>query len=225
MDKISINKNEVLRYLGYKGQELDTDLEERIESLIKDVNTKINPRVVLEKYNIKFFQDKVMVIGTELVLQGEDIKKCLDKCDEVYLLAVTLGIEMEKMIRLAQASSILDALILDSIATAYVEAVCDKIEDDIYKDVKRIGKGISFRFSPGYGDLPIKTQKYFLKTIDAQRRLGLTLSSSLILIPRKSVTAIIGVKNEIVKKINKSCNDCPNCESCKFRKDGECYGA
>ncbi|MCR5275107.1 MAG: Vitamin B12 dependent methionine synthase activation subunit, partial [Clostridiales bacterium] len=49
-------------------------------------------------------------------------------------------------------------------------------------------------FSPGYGDLPIEVQKEFLPLLDAERRLGITLSDSYLMSPSKSVTAIIGIE-------------------------------
>ena len=52
------------------------------------------------------------------------------------------------------------------------------------------------RFSPGYGDLPIEVQKDFLPLLDAERRLGITLSESCLMAPSKSVTAIIGVASK-----------------------------
>ncbi len=69
--------------------------------------------------------------------------------------------------------------------------------------------------------MDISIQRNLLKSLDAERTMGLTVSSHNILIPRKSVTAIIGIipKEIIVKK--KSCNQCNKFSSCKFRKTGE----
>lgn len=49
------------------------------------------------------------------------------------------------------------------------------------------------RFSCGYGDLPVSTQKAFLQVVDAERKIGLHVSESCMLVPEKSVTAIIGI--------------------------------
>jgi cobalamin-dependent methionine synthase I len=50
------------------------------------------------------------------------------------------------------------------------------------------------RFSPGYGDLSLSVQSDLLNVLDARRNIGLTLSDSLMMIPQKSVTAIVGLK-------------------------------
>ncbi len=69
--------------------------------------------------------------------------------------------------------------------------------------------------------MDISVQQDLLKSLDAERVIGLTVSSHNILIPRKSVTAIIGIipKEVIVEK--KSCNQCNKFDNCKFRKIGD----
>ena len=52
------------------------------------------------------------------------------------------------------------------------------------------------RFSPGYGDFDIVYQKDIFAILDCPKRIGLTLNSSLMMSPSKSVTAIIGFKRE-----------------------------
>ena len=77
-----------------------------------------------------------------------------------------------------------------------------------------------FRFSPGYGDLPITLQNQLLDLLDAPRRVGLTASASHILIPRKSVTAILGVSDRPVAQGARSCVSCPAWAGCQYQKAG-----
>ena len=55
------------------------------------------------------------------------------------------------------------------------------------------GWGLRPRFSPGYGDFPLEYQRELLGVLDAAKRIGLTLTDSLLMAPSKSVTAVIGV--------------------------------
>ena len=84
---------------------------------------------------------------------------------------------------------------------------------------------ITFRYSPGYGDLPLDVQNSFLRALDAQKKIGLTVSENNLLFPRKSVTAIIGIVDSEIKNKRKSCNECSNYENCNFRREGESCGA
>ena len=77
-----------------------------------------------------------------------------------------------------------------------------------------------FRYSPGYGDLPLSLQGDLLSLLDAPRRVGLTASASHILIPRKSVTAFLGVADNPIEQTIRSCLGCPAREGCQYRKAG-----
>ena len=85
--------------------------------------------------------------------------------------------------------------------------------------------GITFRYSPGYGDLPLDIQRSFLSVLDTQKKIGLTASENNLLFPRKSVTAIIGIIDKNIKIKKRSCIECSNYENCSFRRKGENCGA
>ena len=110
------------------------------------------------------------------------------------------------------------ALTLDCCASAAVEEVCDQIERELQGHVP--GCSFPFRYSPGYGDLPLSVQGPLLDLLDAPRRVGLCASASHILTPRKSVTAILGVAQGEIAQQKRSCLGCPAQGSCQYRKAG-----
>ena len=223
---ISINKEEVLRYLGHKGQIVDENIMNTIDECIKEVKEIITPRVIYEYKDIKIIDEGVEILGTNLRLTGNDIKNHLSNSKKSILMAVTIGNEIERKTRLYENTNLTKALILDSCATTAVEEVCDIIEEEVRKKAENDNMDITFRYSPGYGDLPLDLQSSFLRVLDAQKKIGLTVSENNILFPRKSVTAIIGiVEKGINKKKEKSCKECSNYENCSFRREGESCGA
>jgi len=223
--ELDINKEEVLRYLGYKGQDIDENLTSTIEECREEIKKVITPRVVYSYKNIKSSDDGVEVITTNLILKGKDIKEHLKNSTECVLMAVTLGNEVEKRTRLYEKTNLTKALILDACATTAVEEVCDIVENGVKEKAILDGMNITFRYSPGYGDLPLDVQNSFLRALEAQKKIGLTVSENNLLFPRKSVTAIIGIVNSGIEKKRKSCEECSNYQNCSFRKEGESCGA
>ena len=223
--ELEINKEEVLRYLGYKGQNIDQNLINTIEECREEIKKVIMPRVVYSYKNIKSGDDGVEVITTNLILKGKDIKEHLKNSTECVLMAVTLGNEVEKRTRLYEKTNLTKALILDACATTAVEEVCDIVENNVKEKAILEGMNITFRYSPGYGDLPLDVQNSFLRALDAQKKIGLTVSENNLLFPRKSVTAIIGIVNHGIENKIKGCKGCSNYENCSFRKEGESCGA
>jgi 5-methyltetrahydrofolate--homocysteine methyltransferase len=129
------------------------------------------------------------------ILQGNDIKTHLDGCNEVIILAATLGLQVDELIRRTESSNMAEAVVLDALASAAIEQLCDEAEAEILsKYAQKEAAAPRRRFSPGYGDFPLEVQRELLALLGAKKKIGLYVSESNLLIPRKSVTAVIGVK-------------------------------
>ena len=129
----------------------------------------------------------------ELTLPGKNIAHNLKEAQYVVLFSATLGIEMDRLISITEHRSMTKALMQDACASAYIETICDLCNDEVKAVFAMLGYKALPRFSPGYGDLPIALQSKFCQLLDTHRKIGLSCSSNNLLIPRKSVTAIIGL--------------------------------
>lgn len=202
-------KKEALRYLGYKGKEPD----EATYSLLCKAEKELR-----ENASMKFCYRLVSKSEALPVLKGEDIKKHIEDCDRVILFAATLGVASDSLIRRAEISDMAYAIILDSVASALIEEYCDSCEEEMKKSAAGY---YTTRYSPGYGDYPISEQEAFIAFLNAGKLIGLTATESHILIPRKSVTAVIGVSDKPIEKRKRSCESCNLRETCKFRKENK----
>lgn len=222
--EINIDENEVLRYLGYKGQKIEEELILKIRDTIEEGKKLFAPKVIYKEYPINILENGVEVIGTTLVLEGNDIKKLLIGSNRCILMAATIGNYIEKKIRLYERIDLTRAMILDSVSTTAVEDLCNKVCDLIEKDIIEDFEELTFRYSPGYGDLNLNIQKNFIEVLDATRKIGVNASEHMLLFPRKSVTAIVGIRKKLGKKTKKSCINCKNYENCLYRKEENSCG-
>ena len=224
---ININENEVLRYLEYKGQKISDNLKNTIDECIKITKGKINPRYILRVYPIlreNSNRDEIHIKGSNLKLNSKDLYNLLDNCNECIIMIATLGIDIEKEIKKYSYLELTKSIIIDACATTAIEEACDLIQNNIEEELKNQGKYITMRYSPGYGDLPIEVNKEIINLLNSQKEIGLTITESGIMIPRKSVVAIIGITPNIVNKVNKSCLNCSNQLTCKYKKGDGNYG-
>lgn len=224
LEEININTGEVLRYLGYNGQSLDKQIKENIKEAKELVKNSISLRYMTRRYKIERVEEGILLKGTNFILTGEHIENHLKLCDECILMAVTLGNDFERLIRLYERKSLTKSIIIDSCGTTAIEEACDLLEFSIKKDIEKEDKFITTRYSPGYGDLSIEIQKDFISLLNCQREIGLTCSENNILIPRKSVTAIIGISKENIKKQVKKCAVCLKNKDCLYRRKGDSCG-
>ncbi|MDR0199120.1 MAG: methionine synthase [Streptococcaceae bacterium] len=191
---IPLRKQEILRYLGYRrGQELTPEVSTLIDELSLEVQERSHARYLWRIFDFEILsENEIQVLGTDLKLRGTKINHHLRKAQKVALLTGTLGIEIERAIRLYEVSELTKARILDACCVEYIERLLDLAEVEI--DHEMAEYTLNSRFSPGYGDLPlIPTQKEFLAAMDATKTLGINLTATSLMVPRKSVTAIIGL--------------------------------
>ncbi len=221
MKYLTIRKEEVLRYLGFKNQTLEKDMNNLIEETIEEMRNLAKVRYVYKPFNIDRGKDEIILLDTKMKLLGRDIYKHLEKSQKCILMAVTLGSEIDMKIRYYEKINMTKALILDACATTAIEEACDEICGTIENGLIEKNKKLTWRFSPGYGDLPIESQKDFISVLEGNKTIGLTVSDHSILLPRKSVTAVVGIIDNTYESKKRNCLNCNKYSTCEFRKDGK----
>lgn len=226
----SVDRGEVLRYLGYAGQELGPELEARIDEQVARCLEVVRARASLATFDVASREElpdgtpRVRLCGTSLTLDGRSIDERLRGAVSVGVFAVTAGMGVEAELRRLSLTDRVAEVVFDAAATAAVERAADAAEASLVAEASRRGLFAGGRFSPGYGDLPLATQAVLLPALDAQRRLGITLSSALLMSPTKSVTAVAGMFCE-PRRARASCVGCPCLDFCTLRPQGRtCRG-
>lgn len=212
-----LNPDEILRYMGCPPDRADEALRAQVEDCARQLLEVIRPRWSWRVVELTLEADGVRLQGG-LLLPGADLKAHLSGCDRAAAFCATLGADVDTLIRRAERLDMARALTLDCCASAAVEEVCDRIEAELQS--KFPGCSFPFRYSPGYGDLPLEVQGPLLELLDAPRQAGLCATASHLLTPRKSVTAILGVAEGDIEQTKRSCLGCPAQGSCQYRKAG-----
>ncbi len=218
----SINIDEALRYMGYR-KNIDIENIKPLLSLCEQrLLSVIKPRFIYKIYDIEHIENMVHIKGSSVYFKGKDIFSHTEGCNKAVLLAATLSNNADRLISEYQISDMTSALITDCMASAAIEQVCNYGEETIKDNIGNYY--MTWRFSPGYGDLSIEYQKDFISLTDAARKIGLTVNTNNILIPRKSVTAIIGLSENPIPNKRRGCAICNMNKNCQFRKRGEHCG-
>ena len=232
-----LNRYEVLRYLGLHSNSPvlsgngadDMRLQEQIARCERTVLETARIRCVyqilpLERIAFDSTPDTDSRQDTAILFHGKDIARLLDGCSEVVLMALTLGAELERVLMRQEVTDMSDALVLDICASVAVEAAADDFEKQLSAELLADGKYLTNRFSPGYGDLPLSHQRPLLELLNASRAAGITLTPSQLMVPRKSVTAILGICDHMKEKTLGGCSLCPLKTKCSYRSHNlRCY--
>jgi hypothetical protein len=135
-------------------------------------------------------------------------------------MAATLGHEVDFILRRSQRLDMKQAVILDASASVVIETYLDQEEDFLRQEFLQQGKYLSTRFSPGYGDLPLSIQDIFLKILDTNRKIGVTVLNNGLMSPMKSITCIMAILDEPVSKATDPCSICRLKGDCVLRRRG-----
>lgn len=218
----ALNLDECARYLGYKGNTPDENILNIMKECEEQLVKTAVPRFLYKKFQISSNDDGVEVLGTNIVLTGNSIKRHLDRCNEVILLCATLSQDVDKLIRITELKDMTRALITDALASVAIEQLCDKVEEVLHDENPSLS--MTYRFGVGYGDLSLKYEKDILNVLNAEKMIGLCSSDAYILTPKKSVICIIGLSDEEINRKVRSCSMCNMQNRCEYRKRGERCG-
>jgi len=208
---------EVQRYMGYRGiADIGPDIRVKIDKAIGQVSLQSHPRIISKEYPVTVRDNDVTIhAGSEdVVLHSESLARNLSGCCGAILLAATIGPACDMLVRRAGVTSAVDASIYQAAGAAAIESFLDDMNDRYKADYEAQGLFLRPRFSPGYGDLKLDHQRDWFRLLDITKQIGIELTDSLLMVPTKSVTAIIGIG------INKGTQGCSGCAGCN--KKGTC---
>lgn len=203
---MKLRRNEVARYLGYRNNPLSGEVEALIAACEKELSETAEPRMLARRF-----------AREALDFSSADLNRHLRGTEEVWLLALTIGSETDRLLRIWSVESMAKA----AVGQACCAVMMDQLLDDYMQELKmKSGEGMGLlpAFSPGYGDFSLEDQEKVLRLLDARRRIGVFLTAGGMLVPEKTITAVIGITDRPHEACKASCLSCGK-KDCAFRKE------
>jgi hypothetical protein len=211
----SLDVHTVRRYAGLKSSEFPP---ERVREAAQTVRLLAEGVGSIRYYPYDSTTHTIIAESGDLSLTSDAICRHLAEAEEVAVMAVTVGSAVEEAIDSAfSAGEYSRALLLDAAATTATEACADYLNRTVTAEAKRRGLYTAFRFSPGYGDWDITVQSDIVRLSEGDS-IGITVTESSMLIPRKSVTAVIPLRAQKAEALAHGCSACTH-QKCPSRKE------
>ena len=194
---IQVSREELLKQLGYKDppQPRLLDMVLEVLGLLGDL---VEPRLAF----------KGIQGDNELpaFLRGAVLK---------YAGAATLGLKLENKVKdLFDEGKAVEAYILDTAGSLAMTKAGDILWDEIRQDAEAKGFKTGLRRTPGCRGIDLETQKWIFEKL-ADRDLGIHLTSSYMMFPRKSLSFLVRFGGKL--KETYSCKGCPQYADCTLR--------
>ncbi len=171
---------------------------EKIDSMIRHGFTLLEPCGAWRICRIAENISGRVVFENGFQLESADASRRLQGCcGAVFMAAAVGGKVVDAAAQAVKEGNGALALALDALGGECADAAMDFVEKRMLQELRPLGMlSAGYRFSAGYGDLPLAAQKIWFELLPLAEW-GIELSSCGIMRPEKSVTALIGVKNGI----------------------------
>jgi hypothetical protein len=190
---LSISPTRVARRLGYnRANPASEKLKIEIENSINRARGLIEPRGIYLDLGIISGKNNRIVFENDFMIESSSVSKLLENCVLATFFAGTIGAEISNEIEsLNSSENERTAFLLDTIGSECAEQLSRELQARALYRAKKIGMGITRRFSPGYGDFDLAFQTILLLMLGADE-INLNCNGSFMLVPTKSITGVIG---------------------------------
>ncbi len=195
--EIPAPSKEIFRRMGFKRgkTQLSPTQAREIENYMDDALSDIQLKGAGVRIPVCNKSVSEIALSSGYIIQSVKLANMLSRSNEILLIGATAGPNIMETIRQdSTRNNLTRAVVLDAVAGEMADAALDWIiryfNHELRRENKRLTNG---RFSAGYGDFDIENQRWIYKALSLDR-LGISLTESLMLIPEKSVTAIMGIE-------------------------------
>jgi hypothetical protein len=200
---IPVPRKDIYRRLGFvKGiTDVPASQQEEIEKCIRDASSLIHLKGAGLRMALAEIKGPRIVLPDGAEFESRQLAKFLVNCNEIVLMGATAGREIMNAIEGdATGANVTRGIVLDAAASEIVDAALDWIMNYFNQSLRRENRRLlGKRYSAGYGDLFLETQKTMYRLLQLDR-IGIEITESCILIPEKSVTAITGIQSYFFEK-------------------------
>jgi hypothetical protein len=171
------------------------EMKELNIKLLEEVQTQelIKPIVAYETYKIIGIEPEKITIEGDFCISGSLLPERLAGANLLVILVSTIGPQLEDRVKEYTAiKETFKGMLLDGIGSSAMHSITQDVCAFISKQIETEGNKPSPAFLPGMLGFPLTEQVSLLKLAKAER-IGVTLSSSGIMVPRKSTSRVIGV--------------------------------
>ena len=186
----------IYRRLGYKRgiTKVDERKREEIGRYIEYAASLISLKGAGLRVPLKRVDPPLIVPKTGADIRSVRLAGLLNGCKEALFIGATAGSAvMDAILGDTEGGDMTRGVVIDAVASEMTDAALDWIMGFfnrlLARENARLTRG---RFSAGYGDFLLENQKMMYDMLELNR-IGVTINENFILMPEKSVTAVVGI--------------------------------
>jgi len=222
---LSLKTSEVLRRQGLGGgAKIRPEIKILIQELLASVKKAclLEPAVAYEYYTVSSINGSQISLDGDKAIRGPLLPAIFPEAKELAVLLCTIGPRLEKQVTdYSKSGETMRGMILDGIGSTAVDMVTPEVLRRLTNEVSSRGYEISSPVNPGMPGFPLTEQWNLLGLVNADE-IGVRLTASGVLVPRKSVSMVIGIGPKMTRWTEAEvCARCSLKESCHYKVQAE----
>jgi hypothetical protein len=177
--------------------------------------TRIHPAALIHTTRIVEHRHERILLQGGKELTSPLVARHLAGAEQVTMAVCTIGQELEKLASTCMEKNPLLGVALDGLGNAAVEILGEQVCMRIGEKAQAAGLTTSTPLSPGEPDWPVETGQPQIFTLLDRSRVGIKLTSGGMMVPKKSISFVIGIGPEMVQ--TDLCVLCSLSERCRYR--------
>jgi hypothetical protein len=212
---LSLKTKDVLRREGFQGY---FQIRPEIKVLIKELLAGIRKTHLLEPVAAYEIYTTTELSQRQPMVRDSLLSSVLPHAKELAIAVCTIGPRLEKKVTdYTSQGEPLQGTLLDGIGSAAVDSLTEEVCKFITDEASSRGYEASSPINPGMPGLPIAAQWQLLKLV-AAGEIGVSLTSSGVMVPRKSVSLVMGIGPQMPKWTRTEvCARCHLKKTCPYR--------
>lgn len=206
-------EHDLYRLMGYKNQKPDSPILEMVDLLWDKMIVCCTPHAGYRLLEGGFYKPGKVKVENVIFHTGPVISEAMMEATSIAIFTVTLGSGYDQwMEEIKREENIVFEYVANCMASTVTESITEELINVLRRDVSEQGLKITNNYSPGYCGWPLKEQRLLFSFLP-QDISGITLTESCLMLPIKSVSGIIGVGKNALKRPYK-CAVCNLREQC-----------
>lgn len=221
---LSLTQDKVLRREGFKEYaRIRPEIKDQISQLLEAANNSglLQPATAYEMHKVVSMEPERVLLASGASINGTLLPSTFSQAYALAVMVCTIGPGLENRVtEYSKSGETLRAMLLDGIGSAAVDILAQEACRFIGGKAAENGQQASSPVNPGMPGLPITEQRNVLDLARADE-IGVDLTSSGIMVPRKSTSQIIAIgPNMHTWTQEEVCARCNLRETCLYRTPG-----
>ena len=186
-----LRRREIYRYLRLEGNAPDAATFADVERNLKRLEKTVSVRHVASLRPVT--KEKGAIVFGDFSTTSAVLQQNMKTSEYALLFAMTLGPAVDRLISRLLITSRADAFITDACCAEYLESYANRYCAHVREEAAQQGFIAHPRFSPGFADFGLEFQWPLIHSLQADRKMHIALTEGNMLVPTKTITALMGL--------------------------------